>query len=48
MALKRIAQYYPTFRGGLITVTKDGRHGIEKKCYRGTIMNLNSKINKTN
>ncbi|XP_020628098.1 N(4)-(Beta-N-acetylglucosaminyl)-L-asparaginase-like [Orbicella faveolata] len=27
MALKRIAQYYPTFRGGLITVTKDGRHG---------------------
>ena len=29
-ALKRIAQYYPTFRGGLITVTKDGRHGMAK------------------
>jgi len=47
MALKKIAQYYPTLRGGLITVTKDGRDGIEKKYYRGTIMNLNSKLNKT-
>ena len=28
MALKKIARYYPTFRGGLITVTKDGRHGM--------------------
>lgn len=31
MALKKIAEYYPAFRGGLITVTKDGRHGMAKK-----------------
>ena len=43
-ALKRIAQYYPTFRGGLITVTKDARHGNEKSIIAEMIMKLNSKI----
>lgn len=45
-ALKRIAQYYPTFRGGLITVTKDGRYGKAKMQNMGIIMKLNSKLDK--